>query len=493
MNLIFNPHYYELNPFSISPIIVAVFCLTLSFVILTLNQREPFGRSFFYFSLFVGIWLIASSLVINSRDLNNALIWSHIMFAAMMIVPAALYHLSCSLTGNPKEQKKIIMLLYGQAGVFALLTLHKQFISGIFRTVYGVYPQAGPLFLVLIFFVLITFFIIMTNLVYYYFFKSTLEDRAKFRYILILFVVMQLAFVDLYASYDARIFPSGFLVIFVFSMMIAVSKLRNYFEVANACAVIYEQKIVEKEQKIQDLTRRLKLVEDKLMESGKISSVAHLSAGILHQISQPITAINGFVKFLKKEMDHQTTFYRPVCLIDEQCTYLKLMLEDMMELVKHREIKRQNMNVHDAIYKAMNLLKDELRIRRINWDLDLEENVPKVCADSIQLQQIFMNIVVNSMQALGELARDKEKYIRISTKYLRDRKEIRISFQDTGPGISKIDEERVFEPFYTTKSKGVGIGLALCQSLIQEQGGTITIDQTVLNGAHFVIHLPVVE
>ena len=252
-----------------------------------------------------------------------------------------------------------------------------------------------------------------------------------------------------------------------------------------------EKSISDKDLEIKKLTEQLRSAEAKLMEIGKLSSVAHLSAGILHQISQPITAIYGFVKFLKKEMDQLSPFYHPVCLMDEQCVYLKQMLESMMELVKHHEIKRMNMNVNDVLYKTMNLLKDELRIRRINWDLGLEEGIPQVFADSIQLQQIFMNIVVNAMQAMSDIPKDQEKYIRITSRYWPDKKEMMVSFQDTGPGITKNDADRVFEPFYSTKSKGVGIGLALCQTLIQEQGGRITIDNNIPTGANFVIHLPV--
>lgn len=246
-------------------------------------------------------------------------------------------------------------------------------------------------------------------------------------------------------------------------------------------------------RKIQELTLQLKTMEAKLAENSKISVVAHLSAGIIHQITQPITAINGFVKFLKKEMNPQDVFYRPVCLMDEQCVYLKQMLEDMMTLVRHSEIKSENLNVHDVIYKTMNLLKDELRIRRINWDLDLQEEIPKVYADQIRLQQVFMNIVVNAMQALSEIPKDQEKYIRISSGVDLEKKEIVISFQDTGPGIPKDEAVHIFEPFYSTKAKGTGIGLSLCQMLIQEQNGRITLVNNSPKGAQFRIHLPAVE
>ena len=264
----------------------------------------------------------------------------------------------------------------------------------------------------------------------------------------------------------------------------------SIFFLLAAMTLYYLFRLSQKEKKIRELNLQLKTLQTKLAENSRISLVAHLSAGIIHQISQPITAINGFIKFLKKEMNPQDAFYHPICLVDEQCVYLKQMLNDMMELVRCSEMKCEQLNVHDVIYKAINLLKDELRIRRINWDLDLQEGIPKVYADHIRLQQVFMNIAINAMQALTELPKDQEKYIRISSCLDAERKEVVISFQDTGPGISQDEAGHIFEPFYSTKTKGTGIGLSFCQMLVQEQKGRITLANNSPQGARFQVHLP---
>ena len=490
MTQLFNPHQYYLNPNSIAPFIVAVLCVVLGLVVLSISRREAFNISFFYFCLAAGLWLLSSTLMMNSRRMDHALCWARLLFVGMMLVPAAMYALSSALTKSVKQQKKIIFFVYAESFLLASLCFHHYFIEGIHRTMYGIYPQAGLLFPVLIFFIMVTYALGFMNLIHYYFFRAQPKERKQLRIFLILFMMLQLAFVDLYASYDALIFPSGFVVIFGFILMMAIAKLKSYFDFADECAAMYEQRIKEKEKKIQEVSDRLKLAEEKLLESGKLTSMANLSAGILHQIAQPITAINGFIKFIKKEMDAENVFYRPVCLIDEQCVYLKQMLDDMMNLVKHREVKREPMNVHNAVYKAMNLLKDELRIRRINWDLDLQEGIPPVFADNIQLQQVFVNIVVNAMQALSALPREKEKYIHISSQFIRESDEVMISFRDTGPGIPQGEEEHIFEPFYSTRIKGVGMGLALCQTILQEQGGKISVERVAQSGANFMIRLP---
>jgi len=255
----------------------------------------------------------------------------------------------------------------------------------------------------------------------------------------------------------------------------------------------YENELNEKAAEMSQIVEELRRMQIKLMESGKISAVASLSAGILHQVSQPITAIHGFARFMKKEMDSKNAFYKPACLIEEQSEYLKQMLGDLMELVRHREIIKTDIDVNDIMYRAVNLLKDELRIQRVNWDLDLYEHLPKVFADGIHIQQIFMNIIINAMQAMNELPRGSDKFLSIVTGFDKTSQMIEISIADTGPGISLVDQERIFEPFYSSKTKGAGIGLALVKDLIAEHNGKILVESHPKKGARFIIKLPALE
>src|SRR5476651_1043467 len=96
----------------------------------------------------------------------------------------------------------------------------------------------------------------------------------------------------------------------------------------------------EKNKQLEAAIMELREAQVKLMDSGKKGAVAALSAGLLHQISQPITAIHGFVRFMKKEMDINSPFYKPVCIMDEQSFYMKDMLANLMELIRHRKIQK---------------------------------------------------------------------------------------------------------------------------------------------------------
>jgi signal transduction histidine kinase len=248
----------------------------------------------------------------------------------------------------------------------------------------------------------------------------------------------------------------------------------------------------EKNKQLEAAISELKNAQVKLMESGKKGAVAALSAGLLHQISQPITAIHGFVRFMKKEMDINSPFYRPVCVMDEQSFYIKDMLANLMELIRHRKIQKTEININAVIYKSMNLLLDELRIRRIGWDMQLDDQMPSIYGDALHLQQVFMNLTVNAMEALSEVAHGAPRTLLVSSKYDGDKHQAVIIFKDNGPGISHEHQARIFDPFFSTKAQGSGIGLALCQDLVQEHGGSIGV-QSDKNNTIFTIKLPCIN
>lgn len=248
----------------------------------------------------------------------------------------------------------------------------------------------------------------------------------------------------------------------------------------------------EKNLQLEATIKELKAAQVKLMESGKKGAVAALSAGLLHQISQPITAIHGFVRFMKKEMDINSPFYQPVCVMDEQSFYIKDMLANLMELIRHRQIQKTLTNVNAVIYKSINLLLDELRIRRIGWDMQLDDHIPFIFGDALHLQQVFMNLVVNAMEALSEMPHGHPRTLLVTSKYDIEKHQGIITFKDNGPGIAHEHQAKIFDPFFSTKPQGSGVGLALCHDLVNEHGGSISV-QSNQEGTIFTVKLPCVQ
>jgi signal transduction histidine kinase len=246
-----------------------------------------------------------------------------------------------------------------------------------------------------------------------------------------------------------------------------------------------------KNKELQNVIQELKTTQVRLIESGKMSAAAALSAGILHQISQPVTAIHGFVRFLKEEMPKDSPFYRPITVMDEQSVYLKDMLDNLMTLIRHRKIQKADINVNNVIERALSLVTDELRIRRINWETEFDSSVPPVLADAVHLQQVFMNILINACEALAMLPRGQERRLHISTKFDSIQRNVEVVFRDNGPGIPQEMQAQIFEPFFSTKTSGSGIGLALCHDLVAEHGGAIAV-HSAPGETVFSVRLPVV-
>lgn len=490
---ILNPHNYILNPYAIPSFIVGTLVLIFGFLIRSLEKKSCLNRSFLYLCASYAVWLYAYSLVLNSQHGAVALFWSRILYVGLILVPVNIFHVTVHFTESYPQERSFVRGSYVTAFVFIILMGSTLFLSGVREYFWGFYPEAGRLHPILLLFIFSVPLLGFVKLISHYRSLSDAFDKKRAKYLAIAFIFILLSYVDVLPGYGIGVYPFGYLAVlgFIVCMMYSIIKYRNLMVERHAREL--EHEVEGKTQEISQVLEELRTTQLKLLETGKISVLASLSAGILHQISQPITAIHGFVRFIHKEMKETDPFYRPIALMEEQSVYLKDMLEDLMELIRHREIKKENIDVNACVKRAANLLTDELRIRRIDWDLILDDHIPQAYADTVHLQQIFMNIIVNAMQAMSALPKGSRRHMTIVSRFDKDANKIVIAFKDTGPGIPPELQQQIFEPFFSTKIKGSGIGLALCKDLIAEHGGDVTIESQPNQGATFIIWLPPVD
>lgn len=221
------------------------------------------------------------------------------------------------------------------------------------------------------------------------------------------------------------------------------------------------------------LSKELQEAQKSLSENGQLTMMANLSAGMLHQISQPVTAIYGLVRYLKKEIAADSAYYESIKVIDQQAGYLREILENLTKIYKHKEVFKADVNLNQIVEKSLHLLSDELRIAHIECHLQLTEKPAVIYADAIHIQQVFMNIIINAIQALKMFPMLKKRSLYIYSKVDLSLNEAAVSFKNNGPKISVEQLERIFEPFYSTKRQGGGIGLALCRKLVEAYEGQI--------------------
>ena len=229
---------------------------------------------------------------------------------------------------------------------------------------------------------------------------------------------------------------------------------------------------------IQDITE-MKKMEEQIQHSEKLASIGRLTAGITHEIGNPLTSIFSFVQILREMEEDEfkkeslETIYFHINRISEILKQLSGFSKMPVE-----ELKRHQIN--EIIETSINLIQYDKRAKNVSIIKKLSPSLPKVIIDGNQLSQVFINLTLNAIDAMpngGTLT------VR-STETLGN---IVIQFEDTGIGIPKEELPKIFDPFYTTKEKGTGLGLAVSYNIIKKMNGTMTVESEVGKGSIFTI------
>jgi PAS domain S-box-containing protein len=243
-------------------------------------------------------------------------------------------------------------------------------------------------------------------------------------------------------------------------------------------SILYE----ETRQAYENLRR----TQEQLLHSEKLAAVGQLISGVAHELNNPLTAILGYSQLLTSsgQMGQQGIEYADKLYKQAQRTHR--IVQNLLSFARQHKPERVQVQINQALEETLALRDYDLRMHNIRIHLDLAENLPVTSADPHQLQQVFLNMVNNAVDAILENSADGDLWVR--TALNGDR--LCIEFTDSGPGVK--DASRVFDPFYTTKpvGKGTGLGLSICYGIITEHGGTIQVRNIPTRGASFTIELP---
>ena len=243
-------------------------------------------------------------------------------------------------------------------------------------------------------------------------------------------------------------------------------------------SILYE----ETRQAYENLRR----TQEQLLHSEKLAAVGQLISGVAHELNNPLTAILGYSQLLTSsgQMGQQGIEYADKLYKQAQRTHR--IVQNLLSFARQHKPERIQVQINQALEETLALRDYDLRMHNIRIHLDLAENLPVTSADPHQLQQVFLNMVNNAVDAILENSSDGDLWVR--TALNGDR--LCIEFTDSGPGVK--DASRVFDPFYTTKpvGKGTGLGLSICYGIITEHGGTIQVRNIPTRGASFTIELP---
>ncbi len=230
----------------------------------------------------------------------------------------------------------------------------------------------------------------------------------------------------------------------------------------------------------------LRRTQEQLLHSEKLAAVGQLISGVAHELNNPLTAILGYSQLLTSsgQLNQQGIEYADKLYKQAQRTHR--IVQNLLSFARQHKPERVSVQINQALEETLALRDYDLRMSNIRIHLDLASDLPVTAADPHQLQQVFLNLVNNAVDAILERSSEGDLWVR--TGINGDR--IFIEFTDSGPGAK--DASRVFDPFYTTKpvGKGTGLGLSICYGIITEHGGTIRVTNLPPRGASFTIELP---
>ncbi|NOX20518.1 MAG: GHKL domain-containing protein, partial [Nitrospirae bacterium] len=240
---------------------------------------------------------------------------------------------------------------------------------------------------------------------------------------------------------------------------------------------------------IKDVTE-LRRLKEQLYHADKLASIGQLVSGVAHELNNPLTGILGYTELLKMKVkdDSITKELDKIYKAAERC---KKIVENLLTFSRQKPPERTYVDINDLIDSAIELRIYWFRSNNIEVIRDFAE-LPAVYVDPQQLQQVFMNLIVNAEYAVME-SNKAQKMIKIKTYKREDQDKIRIEVQDNGIGIPEDQIGRIFDPFFTTKpvDKGSGLGLSISHGIIKEHNGEIWVESTPGEGTTFYIELPI--
>jgi PAS domain S-box-containing protein len=233
----------------------------------------------------------------------------------------------------------------------------------------------------------------------------------------------------------------------------------------------------------------LRRAQEQLLHSEKLAAVGQLISGVAHELNNPLTAILGYSQLLSAsgEVGPQAASYSEKLYKQAQRTHR--IVQNLLSFARQHKPERVPVGLNHLIEDTLALRDYDLRMSQIRVHLQLAPDLPSASADPHQLQQVFLNLINNAVDAILESGADGELRVRSGV----DGKNLFVEFTDSGPGVR--DASRVFDPFYTTKpvGKGTGLGLSICYGIVTEHGGTIQVRNESPRGATFRIEIPVIS
>ena len=233
----------------------------------------------------------------------------------------------------------------------------------------------------------------------------------------------------------------------------------------------------------KDVTETKKL-EYQVFQSEKLAALGQLSAGMAHEINNPLFVISGRLELLKQE-ELSPKHKEIIDLIDVQVNRIRKLVDRILKFARKTNLALGEINVNEIIEQVLPLLHyNQSPSVKVEIEKNFDKNMPKIMGDSDQLQEVFLNMIINAYQAMP-----KGGVIKITTSNFQNLY-AQIQITDTGEGIPAANFKNIFMPFFSTKGQGTGLGLSICHNIIKNHNGSIELESQINQGTTFTVKLP---
>jgi PAS domain S-box-containing protein len=240
---------------------------------------------------------------------------------------------------------------------------------------------------------------------------------------------------------------------------------------------------------VKDVSHR-KAIENQLLQADKLASIGQLAAGIAHEINNPLSMILGYTQLLLRNEKDGTQRYADLRIIEKHTRTCKTIVEDLLNFARSARTKKAFAHIHAAMESVLSVVQHHLQLDGITVEKDFDDCVPPIVMDGEKIKQVFMNLIMNAKQAIGERG-----VIRVRTRYDEMIGRVAIQVSDSGSGIDPRNITRIFDPFFTTKAtgEGTGLGLSVSYGIVKEHGGEIVVESILGKGSTFTVTLPAIS
>lgn len=233
--------------------------------------------------------------------------------------------------------------------------------------------------------------------------------------------------------------------------------------------------------------RELRQLQEEVRRKEKLAAIGSLAAGVAHEIRNPLSSIKGFAKYFEGRSKQGSEEQALAKVMAKEVDRLNRVITELLELVRPSDLRIQRVDINDVIEHSLHLIRQDAEANNITIEFSRNPQLPAIALDPDRFTQALLNLYLNAIQAMIT-----DGVLTVSVNFMTE-SEIQISVKDSGKGVNSEDLTNIFNPYFTTKAAGTGLGLTIVQKVVEEHDGKVTVTSSPAQGTQFNLVIPIVH